>query len=357
MDVRFFCICLVLLLCSYGKDVRAQTIWPQSGISPNAPTSVGGPDSKTRQDSSPTSGEISGFVTTSDGQPVPYASVSTWGGADVPVSVIAGEDGRFELHHVRPGHYELSAMVGLREGRAAVDVSEGVSLVTLTIPSPSDSRGDGRTTTSAAQLAVPSNARREFQKAQDSLHKKKLADAAAHIEKALSFWPQYAQALVFRAVLELSQDAPKLAQVDAEKAVEYDPSDGKALIVLGSSYNRLQRWDDAIRILNRGIAIAPAEWPGYYELSKALLAKGNFAAALRQAEKASTLIATNYSQLHLLKGYAYLGLGNDIAAKQELEVCLKLDPNGTMAPAVRKTLDQLHACDVRKQDCNQAIAR
>ncbi|HXW89433.1 MAG TPA: carboxypeptidase regulatory-like domain-containing protein [Terriglobales bacterium] len=355
MGARFFCISLVLLFCSYAKGAKAQITWPQSRIAPNTPAGVDWPDSRTQQASSPTSGKILGFVTTPDGQPVPYASISTWGGAEGPLSIIAGEDGRFELQHVHSGHYELSATAGSRQGWAAVDVTDGVSMVTLTIPSPGDSSGDGRTTLSVAQLAVPSNARREFQKAEDSLHRKKLVEAANHIEHALSFWPRYAQALVFRAVLELNQDAPKLAQVDAEKAVEYDPSYGKAFIVLGSSYNRLQRWDDAIRTLNRGIAIAPADWPGYYELSRALLAKRNFADALRQAEKASTLIATNYPPLHLLKGYAYLGLGNEAAASQELEVCLKLDPNGTIAPTVRKTLDQLHACDLRRQDCNQAI--
>jgi tetratricopeptide (TPR) repeat protein len=233
-------------------------------------------------------------------------------------------------------------------------VTEGISFVTLTVPS-NDTSGDGRATVSASQLAVPDKARREFEKAQDSLRRNKLLEAASHIERALTFWPRYAEALALRAVLERSQNSPKLAQADAEKAVEYDPRNGQAYIVLGASYIDLRRWDDAIRSLNQGIAIVPTYWPGYYEMSKAMLAKGNFADALRQAEKASILASTNYAPLHMVKGYAYLGLGNHVAASQELEVYLKQEPTGSTAPQIRKTLDQLHACSAQQQDCRTTI--
>jgi regulator of sirC expression with transglutaminase-like and TPR domain len=57
--------------------------------------------------------------------------------------------------------------------------------------------------------------------------------------------------------------------------------------------------------------------------------------------------------LHIVKGYAYLGLGNQVAASQELEVYLKQEPSGSVAPQARKTLDQLHACSLQKQDCDR----
>jgi tetratricopeptide (TPR) repeat protein len=220
---------------------------------------------------------------------------------------------------------------------------------------PNDASSDGRATVSAAQLAVPGKARREFEKAQDSLRRNKFGDAASHIERALTFCPRYAEALLLRAVLERSQHSSKLAQADAEKAVEYDPGNGQAYIVLAASYIDLQRWDDAIRSLNHGIAIVPTYWPGYYEMSKAMLAKGDFADALRQAGKASTLDSTDYAPLHIVKGYAYLGLGNSVAATQELELYLKQEPSGSTAPQIRKTLDQLHACSAQQQDCRKTI--
>lgn len=297
------------------------------------------------------SGQILGLVTTPDNQAVPNATISMSGGRGGPVEITAGPDGRFELRNVHSGHYELMTRVGNQEARAEVEVTEGVRLVTLVVPR-GDASGNGRTTVSAAQLAVPDKARREYQKAVASVNRNKFVEAASHIERALTFWPRYAEALVVRAILERSQDSPKLAQADAEKAVEYDPANGQAYVVLGATYIDLRQWDDAIRSLNRGIAIVPNYWPGYYEMSKAMLGKGKFADALRQAEKATTLVSTNYAPLHLVKGYAYAGLGNAVAAGQELETYLKQEPASSMAPRVRKTLDELHSCSAQKKGCD-----
>jgi tetratricopeptide (TPR) repeat protein len=354
MRVYLFCISLAILLCSSAQDSNSQITWPQSGAM-SAPPGFETPDQK-RQDSY-MSGQILGSVMTADNQAVPYATISMWSTAGAPLEMTAAADGRFDVQNLRAGHYVLSATVGLREARAEVDVREGVSLVTLTIPQSNDSTGDGKATISAAQLAVPDKARREFQKAQDSVSKNKFVEAASHLERALTFCPRYAEALVLRAILERSQNSLKLAQADAEKAVEYDPHNGQAYIVLAASYIDLQRWDDAIRSLNHGVALAPTYWPGHYEMSRAMLAKGNFAEALRQAEKASTVASTNYAPLHLVKGYAYLGLGNNVAAGQELEVYLKQEPSAPATPQVRKTLDQLHACSLQKQDCDRNTKR
>jgi len=352
MRIYLFCISLATLLCASAQDSNTQVTWPQSGDMSAAP-GFNTADQK-RQDSY-MSGQISGSVMTSDNQAVPYATISMWGTGAPPVEITAAADGRFEVHNLHTGHYELSARAGFQEARAEIDVSEGISLVTLTIPRSNDSNGDGKATISATQLAVPAKARREFQKAQDSLTRNKLVEAASHIQRALTLWPRYAEALVLRAIIEGSQSSGKLAQADAEKALEYDPGNGRAYVVLAASYNDAQRWDDAIRTLNRGTPIVPTYWPAYYEMSKAMLAKGEFADALRQAEKASTLGSNNFAPLHVVKGYAYLGLGNDLAARQELEVYLKQEPSGSVAPQVRKTLDQLHACSVQKEDCGKTI--
>jgi len=349
MRTHLFCICLAVLLCSAARESNPQIARPQSGGMSTTP-GFDGPDQK--QPDSPLSGQILGSVTTPDNQAVPNATISISGGQGASVEITTGLDGRFELHNVHSGHYELWARIGLREARAEVIVTEGVNLITLVMPR-EDASGDRQTTISAAQLAVPDKARREFQKAQDSVHRNKFVDAASHIERALTFWPRYAEALVLRAILERGQNSPKLAQADAEKAVEYDPANGQAYVVLGASYIDLHQWDDAIRSLNRGLAIVPTYWPGYYEMSKAMLGKGNFADALRQAEKASTLVA-NYPPLHMVKGYAYLSLGNNVAASQELEVYLKQEPTGPMAPRIRETLDQLHACSVQERSCSRA---
>jgi tetratricopeptide (TPR) repeat protein len=159
------------------------------------------------------------------------------------------------------------------------------------------------------------------------MRENKLGDATRYIEKALSACPQYAKALALRATLEMQDTTShERAKDDAEKAMEYDPNLAAGYIVLGAAYNSVGQFDDAIRALDHGIALLPTSWQGYYEMSKALLGKGDFPGALRQAERASSLGSGNYPGLHLVKAYCYGGLKNRSAAKAELEAFRGLDP-------------------------------
>jgi Flp pilus assembly protein TadD len=352
MSIRLVSLSLFILLLSSTHIARSQQVhWPGSSSTSNTSTVFGKGSPESAPNLSSMMGQVLGVVTAPDSSPVPYAMISMSGTNGPPVSITSDEDGRFEIHQVPYGHYDLSASVGLREGHSGVDVGEGVNLVTLTIPENAGSKSDGQSTVSTAQLAVPSKARRELEKAEDSVRRSKWAEATDHIEKALTFWPRYAEAFILRSIIELEQGSAMVAKADAEKAIGFDPGNAKAYVVLGSSYNRLERWDDALRTLDRGIAIAPSYWPGHYEMSKALLGKGDFAGALRQAENATIPVTANYAPLHIVKGYAYLGLGNQAAASEELETSLKLHPTEEVTAKVKKTLDRLHACSVQKQDC------
>jgi tetratricopeptide (TPR) repeat protein len=205
-------------------------------------------------------------------------------------------------------------------------MSSAAQSVSPTTPSRNKSSPDRQATISAAELRVPGKARDACRKAWFAMSENKLGDAARYIEKALSVWPQYAAALALRATLEMQDtNSHERAKDDAEKAIEYDPNYAAGYIVLGSAYNSLGQFDDAIRTLDRGIALLPTTWQGYYEMSYALLGKGDFLGGLHQAEKASSLGSGNYPDLHLVKAYCYVGLKNQSAAKAELEAFRGLD--------------------------------
>jgi len=340
-------LCVLIVVFSSSGTARTQVSGAQSSPAANSPWRL-----TPRHDVAV--GLISGVVKTPDDQGVSYATVSIQGAGTPVVTTTTREDGRFELPNVPSGHYEVTASHELLQSRAEVDVTAGTSWVTLTVPASAE-HGSSQAVVSVQQLAVPGKARNELQKARDSIRQKKWSDAAVHIEKALRLWPRYAAALVCRAGLDLIRDVPELAQADAEKAIEYDPKEGEAYIVLGSTYNRLQRWDDALRTLSYGVALVHS-WPGYYEISKALLAKGKFPEALQQADKASTMVPANYGPLHVVKGYAYLGLGDNVAASQELETYLRMQPDGEMVTEVRRKLDQLRTCALENHNCRKSIS-
>jgi tetratricopeptide (TPR) repeat protein len=191
-------------------------------------------------------------------------------------------------------------------------------------------------------MKVPVKARDTLQKAIHALQKNPNAAVERYIDKALELYPHYSNALALRAVVE-RDIYPEQAAVDAEKAVEYDSSYGPGYVALGSVYVGLGRLDDAVRTLDYAIAINPNAWQGYYEMSRALLGKRDYAAALHQIQKACSLARQNYPFLHFQKAQILIGMSNASAAIVELEAYLREEPNGQVSPEARRDLDRLRA--------------
>lgn len=207
-----------------------------------------------------------------------------------------------------------------------------------------DSNSDRKAMISVSQLKLSGKTRDALHKAWVALSKDKLGDAARYVEKALALSPQSAVALTFRASLEtLDLNTMDKARADAEKAIEYDPNYGVAYLILGSVYNTHRQTDDAIRTLERGITLTPTSWQGYYEMSIALVNKGDFAGGLRQAEKALRLKPEDYANLHLVKAYSYMGLKNEAAATSELDIFRTLDPDSPVLREAQETFDKVSA--------------
>lgn len=297
-------------------------------------------NNSSRDDFPNTTGMISGTVRSADGQPLTDVTITVRRDSRDIITIYAAPDGSFEIARVPSGEVELIAKEGLNETSEHVSVMAGANWVHLTLVTSNGPTAKGAAVT-AAQLAVPAKARRDLEKAQDALHKKKLSDAARLIQRALVVWPHYAEALLLRAVMERQANSPQLAATDAEKAVGFDPNYPVAYFVLGSVYNDLDRCDDAIQTLDHGIAIGPTYWQGYYEMSRALLRKGDFPAALRQAEHSSTLAPKEFASIHLVKGYAYLGMNNSSAARTELETYVKMKPDAETAVRAKAVLAQM----------------
>lgn len=291
-------------------------------------------------------GSLSGSVRTTDGKAIRNARVELRSplSAQVINSTYTLPNGSFEFDQLASGHYEVVVTSGVNEVRDQVDVYSSGATVSLHMGADNEAAADGSPgMVSVAQMKVPGKARSLYRKAQGHVEKNKLDDASQELQKALAIAPTYAPALTLRALIAMQRGNATAALPDLESAVQNDPAYGLGYIVLGSAYNMQARYDDAIRVLSRAEALAASAWQLHFELSKALLGKGDYQKSLQQAGRAGALAAADYPPLHLVMAHAYLGLKDYSQAITELEQFISRDPNGADSARARKALDQVRA--------------
>lgn len=304
------------------------------------PSPQNGPDLKRAG-----TGMILGSVRTLDDKPVANArvEVNSITTGERRVTAYTSQDGSFTAAGLSTGDYDVRAESGVLETNTRVQVGDGQTWITLRVPnSAAQEHGGNAPTVSVQQLRVPDKAASFLAKAHQAMDKRKLDDAANYVSKALASYPEYAQALTLRAVLEMQQQQFEKAAADANHAIQDDPNYGAGYLVMGAVLNCQKKFQDALRPLERAQVLLPNAWQGYFESSKALLQLGRFQQALQQVNKALSLNdAGAHPELHLLKGYAYIGLGTYGAAVTELEQYVSQFPNGPDAARVRSELEKI----------------
>ncbi len=195
---------------------------------------------------------------------------------------------------------------------------------------------------SVYRLAVPEKARSLYKKARKALKVNDRVAAVQHIENAIEFYPPFVEALTIRSTLERDSD-PHRALADAEQAIGYDPNYGDAYIALASAYTSIGRFDDAVRMLDRGIPLVPTFWLGYYEMSRVLVCKQDYAAALGYLEISFALAPKSHAFLHITKADILIGLHDNSAAIRELEAYLEKAPDGLQVSQARQNIQFLNA--------------
>lgn len=288
-------------------------------------------------------GSINGTLVSIDGRGIADAriQVKDLNTGALVVSTFSKHNGSFEFYNLAPGNYELVATSGLSETHDKVQVMQGMAFVTLQIAAPVSDPSAGATV-SVASMKVPGKARKEFEKAQKAFYDNKLEEAKERVEKAISAYPYYAEALTLRGILKVDDNKYEEGEADLQNAIKFDPNYGMAYIAMGAALNQVAKFEDALRSLQRGVAISPDSWQGHFEMAKAFLGKGDFAAALKNVVRAEKL-EQNYPPLRLVKAHALLGLQQYDAAILELEGYLSKEPNGSFSDNARKTLDQAKA--------------
>ncbi|ABF42616.1 TPR repeat protein [Candidatus Koribacter versatilis Ellin345] len=286
---------------------------------------------------------LTGTVTSADGSPlnnirIEVRRIGIGSPADATYSHV---NGSFDFANLRPGSYEVVAIDGVMEAREQFIVQSQLVSLSLRMPV-TRSAAPTRGTISVAELKVPDKAKHLLDKAQGALSKGHSDEAEKQVEEALQAAPDYAAALSFRAALKLTRNDTQSALDDLDHAVKADPNFAQAYMLLGAAFNQLGRYDEALRSLDRGSMYDPKSWQVSYEMSKAWMGKHDYVHAIQQLNRTESLGAVRIAgQVHLLKGYAFMGQKQFEQAQTELQAYLTSEPQSKMAGSVRAALAQI----------------
>ena len=255
-------------------------------------------------------------------------------------SAYTNSAGQFDFGAVPSGLYQVVAIQGIGQAEERVDVSSFRTTVNLRVPV-SDAPADGADANriSVAQYRVPEKARNEFRKAEQASTKSNMQEALTHVSRALEIYPNYADALTLRAILNLAGNTTA-AISDLEKAIQADGNYALAYTVLGSALNAQAKFDDAIKTLQRGESLAPNVWQSYFEMARAYLGKMDYQSALAQIEKAQSLIPSEYPPLRLVRAQAFMALKQYRAVIEDCQAYLQKDSTGPNAQTAQQMLQQ-----------------
>jgi tetratricopeptide (TPR) repeat protein len=147
--------------------------------------------------------------------------------------------------------------------------------------------------------------------------------AEEYAQKAVALDPKLplAHFLLGELYLYKSRIPEAITEFEKEKAI--NPAHAPTYYKLADAYSRIQKFDDAERLLQRSIWLDATSTGPYILMGKVLEKKGEFGLAVRALERAVTMDPNNSITHHLL-GQAYRDLGRNEDAEKELKLAEQL---------------------------------
>jgi len=193
---------------------------------------------------------------------------------------------------------------------------------------------------SAVDLAVPERARAEFQRGQAALKENKLEESVSHLRKAIKFYEPFPQAYTLLGTAYLEQENWAEAEKALQRATRLDNKASDAYLALGAVFNETKEYPRAETALLRGLELKPDAPAGHYELAKTYWFLGRWQEAAPHARRAVSSMPEVASP-HALLGNILLREEDAQGALHEYHEYLRLEPFGSMAPAVRQVVEEL----------------
>ena len=290
-------------------------------------------------------GNFKGQVRYDNNTAASYIRVEIWSdGGTFRTTVNTDDQGRFAVqaplgviqyrieipgYHVVQGREDISM-----SGRA----DELLTLKPIAGAAPAPKAG---ATLDARVAAITPEAKKEFEAGQQAMGANDIPGAAQHFQKAITLYPNYAEAYQLLGVTQLqgAQKAEDLKAVEASemKAIDIEKKLPNAYYILGIARANMGNTPGAEEPLTTFIGMDPNNPDGHFELAKTEFALNKFAEAEMQARKAIELKEKSPG-VQVVLAYALLRQKKAPEAKAAFQQYLKLDPNSPMKSDVEKTI-------------------
>lgn len=236
----------------------------------------------------------------------------------------------------KPGYYTIEMRV-----KILAEVREQYVTAFLA-PQSNSPEGKPGQKVSAAELALPSHIRREFQKGKDALRRQKYPTAIAHLKAVTEAEPRFALGFEVLGVAYLRSGNAQDAEKAFNQALALDPKRPDSLFQLGLLNYQRNELKTSELYLAQGLALDSRSLFGHYQHGLTLFALGEYDDSAKEFEQALE-IDPSFSEAHVRLGNVYLRQQNPSKALAEFERYLRMAPRGQFASRVREVVREMRA--------------
>jgi tetratricopeptide (TPR) repeat protein len=195
---------------------------------------------------------------------------------------------------------------------------------------------------SAAELNIPDKAKKEFEKGQELLQKKKVDEAKKRFAKATEIYPQYGAAFDAMGVAVSGTSLTDAKQYFA-KAIEADKQFSPAYSHLAKALLAEKNFEETERLLTRSTAINPRSAEDLFLLSYAQVKLGKYELAIQTADRTHQLPHEQYALVHFVAAESFSKMGKRQEAVAQYSQYLKEAPLGPSAEIAKQNIRSLQA--------------
>jgi tetratricopeptide (TPR) repeat protein len=204
-----------------------------------------------------------------------------------------------------------------------------------------DEAPTSQSSVTVTELRISSKIRKVAANAERALLRHDPRKAEKLADEALRSQPEYARALVVKAILRVNEGKVEDGIALVQRAIASDHEFPEAYVALGAAYNLLRKYAAAREALTAALRLAPEMWQAHLEMSKVLLAFAHFEEGLKELDRTEELDHQHTPETCLLKGWALMKLQRYAESRGELKEFLKLAPESSQAAPARQWLAQM----------------